>query len=111
IGQVDARMVVIADLEQKRLLGEQSGACGRGTNSLRSGGAALRVHAHASSPLRAVASAAMSASVVNSVAARTRRFATSGLPGSSLDTGTPARMPFAARFSISAAAGTGRRTV
>src|SRR5690606_36569102 len=112
IGQIDAGMIAVANFKEQGFGGqERRRSRDHGLFGGRGGGTALGVHAHAISPSSPATSAAISASVVSSVAARTRRFSTSGRPGSSRETGRPARMPFCARASTTGAAGTGRRTV
>ena len=62
VGQIDAGMVAIADFEQERFGGQKCGRStgGGGSTGLGCGRAALGVHAHASSPLSASTSAAIS---------------------------------------------------
>src|SRR5690606_28564852 len=107
-GQVNAGVLGIADFKQQRFVGQQRRAGGRGeigADMADAGGTALIVHAHCSSSGRAAQRAAISASVVSSVAASTIRLATLGSPGSTRLTGTPARMPRCASRSTKAEAG------
>src|SRR5690606_36959506 len=109
--QVEAGIFGIADFEKQRFVGQESRAGSNGAGRAHAGGAALIVHAHASSSISAATRAAISASVVSSVAARMMRFSTSGSPGSRRDAGTPARMPRRARRSTRPAAGWAVRMV
>src|SRR5690606_12434109 len=115
LGQVDAGMLGVADLEQQRLVGQQRRAGCGGGGTADAGRAALRVHAHRASSCSAAprqsASISISVSVVSSVAASTIRLAQAGLSDSSRLAGTPASTPACASMSTTGAAGTCRRMV
>src|SRR5690606_3709319 len=92
IRQVDAAAPFGALLEDQRLLDLQAAIAAEGA------GHGIPFDHFSTSP-SAVSSASMSSALTVSVAATSRRSASSGRPGMSRDTGTPPRMPLAASFS------------
>src|SRR5690606_4370540 len=110
-GQVDAGMPGVADLEQERLVRQQRRTGRGGAHGADARGAALHVHAHASSSFSAATRAAISSAVVSSVAARMMRSSTSGSPGRRRLAGTRARMLRPAMRSTSDSARCGTRMV
>ncbi len=106
---VDAGLLPASQLEDQRLFLEQGMTGCRSRSRLRPGGAADGHRVHASTLVRAPASAWMSSGVVSSVAAISRMSSMSA-SGCRRETGTPASTPSAARVSTSGAAETGRRT-